>query len=185
MRHALLFVATLVVGLGASAPADAENRYGWTISASSTDPFQNTGTATNALTTLYLWFQCSTDDGMSAAEFAIEATGPAHVGTLAMNGFLNAGGTTNLLLAVGGCPEGPVVAANLLVIDLPGTLCFAPTPGTGNRGTVDCRDPVPELWSLDWIGYDSRGTTACRGGTLCDSPLDPQAWGQVKGRYRR
>lgn len=185
MKRFFLGVAAVVVGVGAFESAGAENRYGWTISNSQTDPFQNTGTATSALTTLYLWFQCSTDDGMSAAEFAIEASGPAHIGTLPMNGFLNAGGTSNLLLAVGGCPEGPVVAANLLVIDLPGTLCFATSPGTGNRGTVDCRDPVPELWSLDWIGYDSRGSAACRGGSLCDSPLDEQAWGQVKGRYKR
>ncbi|MGH2570851.1 MAG: hypothetical protein ACRDGR_06475 [bacterium] len=180
----LFLAATIAVSLAApTARAGADNRYGWTISNSSTNPLANTGTATSSVTSLYLWFYCSGSEGMAAAEFDIEASGISHLATTTMNGFLNAGGTSNLLLAVGGCPEGPVLAANLLVLDAPGTLCLVPSAANGVRGTVDCDELRPSLWNVDWIGYSSRGD-ACRVGVLCDSPLESQAWSQVKSRYR-
>jgi opacity protein-like surface antigen len=186
VKRFLILAAALVVVIGAAyAPAHAQqNRYGWTISNSQTDPLSNTGSATNVLTTLYLWFQCNDRDGMSAAEFDIAVSGMTHIATIPVNGFLNAGGTSDLLLAVGACPEGPVVAANLLVIDVPGSLCLAPSVANGNRGTVDCSDTRPELWNLDWVGYSNSGGLPCQGGALCDSPLEDRAWGTVKGRYK-
>ena len=55
---------------------------------------------------------------MAGAEFAIQTTGPdlTHVATTPMNGVLNAGTTDQLLLAVGGCPTGPFLAATLLMV---------------------------------------------------------------------
>jgi hypothetical protein len=180
----LILAAAIAAALGVPPARGADNRYGWTISNSMTDPLSNTGTATSGVTSLYLWFFCSSTEGMAAAEFDIEASGMSHLGTTTMNGFLNAGGTSNLLLAVGRCPEGPVVAATLLVLDAPGTLCLVPSAANGVRGTVDCDELRPSLWNVDWIGYSSRGDV-CRAGVLCDSPLEDQAWGAVKGRYRR
>lgn len=93
--------------------------------------------------------------------------------TTPVNGFLNAGGTTNLLLAVGGCPPGPVVAANLLTLSLPGSICLAPSAQNGVKGTVDC-SPNPQLWSIDWRGLE----------LLPPVSVEPTTWGSVKQRYR-
>ena len=107
--------------LAASAHADG-GPYGWTISTSNTDPYLNTSIGTGGLRTLYLWYSCSTampngPGGMASAVFRIESTGPNHLATTPQNGFLNAGSTDDLLLAVGSCPVGPVVAANLHLDD--------------------------------------------------------------------
>jgi hypothetical protein len=53
---------------------------------------------------------------MTAAEFELDGT----MTVLAfepLNGFLNAGTDTHLMLAVGGCPFGPLVAGRILVYD--------------------------------------------------------------------
>jgi len=152
MRARYLLFALL---LACAPPAAAgESPYEWTISASATDPFVNTAAATGGLATYYLWLACCEEaqvDGMTAAEFDLVASGPAHLATIPQNGFLNAGGTSNLLLAVGGCPCGPLLAADLLVLALPGTISFAPSAATGTKGTVDC-DPNPALHPIDWVG---------------------------------
>ena len=148
--------------------------YGWMISASASDPFVHKVAATGGLATYYLWFYCvGFTQGLSAAEFDVVASGPIHVATIPVNGFLNAGGVTNLLLAVGGCPSGPVVAANLLVIDNPGSLCLAPSAQNGVKGAVDCTT-VPQLWPIEWIGVEILPTTA----------VESESWGEVKQRYR-
>jgi len=182
VRRFLCLVAA--IGLLGAGTAAAQIRYGWTISNSTVDPLSNRGTPTSSVTTLYLWYACSDGDGMTAAEFGIESNGITHLATTPVNGFLNAGGTTNLLLAVGGCPERPMLAANLLVVDTGGTLCFIPSTDHGVRGTVNCDQIRPALYGFDWIGYSSRGDP-CRSGSLCQSDLEPQAWGTIKGRYKR
>jgi hypothetical protein len=150
------------------------SEYGWTISASSTDPFSNTSVATFGVATYYLWLQCSPfpQEGMTAAEFDLVASGPIHLATVVINGFLNAGGTSNLLLAVGGCPGGPVVAAHLLVLDLPGSFCIAPS-ANGIKGVVDC-EPKPSLWPMNWIGLAIQNPVS----------VDETTWGRIKERYR-
>jgi hypothetical protein len=88
----------------------------WTISSSDEDPFVNTGPL-SGFPSLYLWFYCADfpiPGGIAAAEFdlvgSIDVLAFTH-----LNGFLNAGGPRTLLLAVGGCPRGPVVAGSILV----------------------------------------------------------------------
>jgi hypothetical protein len=141
--------------------------YEWSISASNVDPFVNTET-TPGLHTVYLWLVCSDlpagyQDGISAALFAIVTSPPGvnlHVATMPVNGFLNAGSVTNLLLAVSGCPAGPVVAANLLIIvNAPGNMCLAPSQD-GTKGTVDCSQN-PQLWPIDWVGLSILGGSPC------------------------
>ncbi|MEZ5066618.1 MAG: hypothetical protein R3B81_17950 [bacterium] len=94
------------------------NQYGWSISASSTDPFVNSGTLPDIVSNLYLWLHCATFDGMSAAEFQVETDGSVFlpVAFTPQNGFLNAGTVTHILVAVGGCPSGPVVAGMWTVL---------------------------------------------------------------------
>src|SRR5512134_128990 len=100
-----------------------EAPYRWTISVSDTDPFVNCASVVGKTRTFYLWLECcnlpdALEDGMASAEFDIVTTGGLiHVATTPLNGFLNAGTTSSLLLAVGGCPCGPIVAASLVVVD--------------------------------------------------------------------
>jgi len=135
--------------------------YGWTVSASNTDPLENTGSIVGL--TAYLWFYCanppgSLEPGMSAAEFDLVTVGGIHLATITQNGFLNAGGTTNLLLAVGGCPAGPQVAANLLIsaVAPPVRVSIVPSAANGNKVTVDC-SVDPSAWPIGWIGFNDPG----------------------------
>jgi hypothetical protein len=175
----------VLAGLLVLAPPAQAKRYGWSISNSETDPFSNTGNPTYAVTKLYLWLQCCDTDGMSAAEFDIETSSISLLATTTQNGFLNAGGTSNVLLAVGGCPCGPMVAAELLVVDSGGTVCLVESAENSIRASVDC-ETLPELWPIDWIGYSSAGPDPCGSGRLCRSELlDDSSWSEIKGLYRR
>lgn len=131
-----------------------ESPYEWTISASVTDPYVNTTSPTGTLATFYLWLACCEESqvqGMAAAEFDLVSSGPTHMATTPQNGFLNAGNTSTLLLAVAGCPCGPIVAAELLVIAEPGTMSFAPSAFSGTKGTADC-EFSPTVHPIDWRG---------------------------------
>jgi hypothetical protein len=87
--------------------------YGWTISSSSTDPYQHTGVLED-FGILYLWFACSTVEGLAAAAF--DLVGSFEVLAFnPQNGFLNAGTATSPMLAVGGCPKGPLLAGEIIV----------------------------------------------------------------------
>jgi len=161
----------------------------WTISSSNIDPFANTGSIVGL--TAYLWFACanfpgSIPDGIAAAEFNILTSGFVHLATITQNGFLNAGGTSNLLLAVGGCPSGPVVAANLLVqrTQEAATICLAPSP-SGLKVVVDCR-PVPDIWSIFWTGFSTVGNPCSKGADDCGifTQLERMSWGKIKALYR-
>jgi hypothetical protein len=94
--------------------------FGWTISASDTDP-RKTVAAIGGQRTLYLWLVCvacgGAQHGLSAAVFDLEGSATV-VSFTPVNGFLNAGTDTEILMAVGACPVGPVVAAEI-VVDLP------------------------------------------------------------------
>ena len=91
--------------------------FGWSISRSATDPFENTASSGIGSGQLYLWYYCTSHPfGLATAEFDVGGTIAVHSFT-PMNGFLNAGDATHLLLAVGGCPWGPVVAGTFQVHD--------------------------------------------------------------------
>lgn len=159
----------------ASAAAATEHQYGWTISESSTDPLDNSGFFTPGLQTLYLWYYCSTVEGMTQAEFDLVPSGTLGadvLSTVAMNGFLNAGTATSLLLAVGGCPTGPVVAAAILVLwSAPTEICLAPSSSSGNNGTEDCQTN-PVLHPNSWVGYSNTGSPPCSSPeALCEPSL--------------
>jgi hypothetical protein len=91
--------------------------FGWTISYSASEPDANTSSWGIGATELYLWYVCTdTAEGLSSAEFDL-AGSMTVLSFTPMNGFLNAGDATHLLLSVGGCPPGPVVAGVIQVSD--------------------------------------------------------------------
>ena len=95
--------------------------YGWSISASSTDPNVNSGALPAPTASLYLWFRCDALGGFSAAEFDLETTGSdlVHLSTDMLNDVLNAGTFNQPLIAVGGCPEANFLVARLNMMVLP------------------------------------------------------------------
>ncbi len=166
-------VAALILASGASA---TEHQYGWTISASSTDPLVNSGPFVSGAVRYYLWYYCSTVEGMTAAEFDLETSSPDNriISLSVRNGFLNAGTPTSVLLAVGGCPTGPVIAAEIgVLVSEPGEICFAPYYSSGINGTRDCR-ATPAVHPNDWVGFSTLGSPPCSSPEpLCEPPLPP------------
>lgn len=183
MRTLLLFAA---VSLSLLTPAVlSAGQYGWSISASSTDPAVNQGTLQTGSVNLYLWYACADDGGMAAAEFRLDSLDPANVlvSFTTMNGFLNAGTFPDMLLAVGGCPTGPVVAGRLNVSSVvPGDYCVVPSELSARRLVVDC---TITGYPLQAKGYSSRGTMPLCYEPLCpDVSVEGSSWGRIKGIYR-
>lgn len=139
--------------------------YDFTISASATSPLVSDATPTGTARSLYLWMTCS-DLGISAFETGVSGSLPV-LGFEPMPYVLNAGGPTNLLLALGGCPSG--VNVNLLlgawtVWDTGGTMCLSPS-STGVVGAVDCHPIDPAFWpNPHVIGFASDGSEPCEVG---------------------
>ena len=183
-------VLALILTAAPSSFAADTYEYGWSISGSSVDPFANTGAFVPGLGTLYLWYQCNVKDGMSAAEFDIVSANAANVflSFSATNGFLNAGNGNALLIAVGACPSGPIVAGTILILkNAPGEYCIAPSASNGISVTVDC-DTNPTTHDNVVVGWSDAGAPGCGGridGLLCNPvSVDATSWGQVKGLYR-
>jgi hypothetical protein len=187
MKRFMTTVTVLAI-LAIASSAFGQVQYGWTVSSSAADPNVNTGVATFGVTNLYLWLQCAEGDGMSAAEFDMAVTGFNVLAFTPLSGFLNAGTFPALLLAVGGCPGGPLLAGNMIAIDLPGNIAFAPSAANNILGTVDCVTPVPNLWPMDWRGYDNTGAPAPESrpeAYLCEIvSVDDESWGSIKSLYR-
>lgn len=132
--------------------------YGWSISASPSNPYANhIEFPGGGSSTFYLWLVCAPDGaaGMFSAEFGLQIQGGALASFTPGSGFLNAGTAANLLLTAGSCPAGPVVVGEILVlVAAPGNLCLTTSDG-GMLGTEDCASPppVPDTWrGLDFGG---------------------------------
>ncbi|MCA9751265.1 MAG: hypothetical protein KC591_03675 [Gemmatimonadetes bacterium] len=94
--------------------------YGWSISSSSTNSSLFSGPLSSNIDYLYLWLTCTTTEGIAAMECGLESDNTVFV-PLAfepMNGALNAGTATHLILAVGGCPREPFLIGRILVLYL-------------------------------------------------------------------
>jgi len=87
----------------------------WTISASDTDPFVNSGPLPDPAT-LYLWFHCEgwSGWGFQLAEFAL-AGDVSVVALIPRPGFVSTGTVTEVLLSGTGCPSPPFVVAEVTV----------------------------------------------------------------------
>jgi hypothetical protein len=185
----LVVIPGLICTLLTGAVAE-DQQYGWTISQSYYDPFDNFWVPVGLPIYAYLWLVCSEPNGMSAAEFALvftEGSGTVYAFT-AMNGFMNAGTATELLIATE-CPVGPVVVGQIHVQFGSGAkLCIVPD-SNGINGTVDCA-PNPSLWPNRTVGLSAwSAPPECDDridGMLCYSPIavETTSWGKVKSLYR-
>jgi hypothetical protein len=140
---------------------------------------------------LYLWYTYNSPDGLSAADISVASDPPGSVSVLAftpMNGFLNAGSATNLLLAVGGCPNGPLLTGSWIVniVDAEFNLCLG-----GLNVSVNC-DVSPLPFLNDHLGYANNSVLECCGGFewfICGVTCGPvsvesESWGRIKSQYR-
>lgn len=187
-------VAALALPLNAHA-GGGTGYYEWFLSFNDTLD-QPTGPDPSGIVSIYLWFSQGCNPalegaGMSAAEFKAFANGPwAILAFNTANGFLNAGGPEDLLLAVGGCPTGPVVAGSFLVnASGAGGMRLGPSSLGGAR-TVDCATN-PTAW--DWPtfvrfrGCQSTGSaTAIQdwGNGCTVDAVEENSWGSIKSLYR-
>lgn len=193
-------MAVAIVSLSILVPArQAVSRaYGWTLSASGTNPHDNYAPFLPGVQVYSLWLACCLPEpgpgGMSSAEFSLRADDPANVilGFTPMNGFSNAGSESDLLLSAPDCPCGPVVAGELIVLSsTPGQYCFVPSPG-GVLGTFDCT-VEPTFWPIEQVGLSTDAQEPCHDGlatclqntSVEDPPRNrPSSWGRVKSLYR-
>ena len=183
MKRFMTIVSALSILVVASSAFAGQ--YGWTLSNSSTDPLSNNGAPTGGLATLFLWYVCDNDLGISAAEFDLD-TVPLAAPTVA-NGWINlATQPFQWLAIIGQCPSGPMVAASILYIDAAGiNVCIVPSADNGFNISVDC-DQNP--YAHDFIGYDSTGGGPCLQGDAPDlcftDSVASESWGDIKALYR-
>jgi hypothetical protein len=150
--------------------------FAWTISSSPVDPNQNTATPTFGLQVVYLWMCRSglgippCTGGLLSAQFGFIATvgGPTVLAVIPANGFLNSGSATCLQLSAAGCPTGPILAAQILILSQPGNICFTACneqdPSNPLQGGVGCDDPG--FFPMAWTGLDL-GAGPCSQGFTC------------------
>ncbi len=152
----------------------------FSLSGSATDPHANRAPATGGVRPLYLWLTCA-GNGLSAMEAGMTGTMPV-LGFEPLNGVLNAGTATDLLLAVPDCPRGDDVDLLLGVFHVAeppggGRLCLGSAGGSGTEefaivGAVDC-DLVRPFYSRapGVTGFASDGSAPCRKGRQTCSPV--------------
>jgi hypothetical protein len=110
------------------------------------DPEDDAGALAHDTAQIYLWYQAPAGEGMTSAEFSLDVPSDAlNLGFTAFDGFVNVGSDADLLLSVGGCPGGPVVAGRWTVQhqNLGGSYCLVDDP-SGHRMTMDC-SPTPQV----------------------------------------
>lgn len=99
--------------LGIERGDDLPLLYGYSISRSGSDPFVNSGPLEETAT-LYLWYVCTKENGLSLAQLSLNGT-LTIVSFTPRSGFLNVGTAADLVLVASGCPAGPIIAGEILV----------------------------------------------------------------------
>jgi hypothetical protein len=186
MKRILTIVSVLSLVMATSAMA---LDYGWSVSLSDTDASVDTGApdVAFATTNFYLWLACASNDGAAAAAMDIVVTGGGiQTGFTGENFIINAGSTSSLQLAIGGCPHGPVMVGTIAVLNTTGTgaaVCLE-----GQNQTVDCDQITPTVFDHAVHGASTDASLAPCGvdfQLLC-GPVStaPSSWGAIKGLYR-
>jgi len=197
-RWTTICAAVCMLAIPMMAGAQGTGFYDWSVSSSNSTPDANTGPdGTGGVNTVYLWLVmgCNTlpgFPGMASADIGLYPVGDWTILAFnVLNGFLNAGNSTKLLLAVGGCPTGPVVAGEILALGTAGGIRLGiGTVSPPTSGTVDCTAD-PQLWSWpEFVRYrgfktdGSAGTLQDHGNGCTANPVDESSWGSIKSHYR-
>jgi hypothetical protein len=169
---------------GGAGPCEGYH-YQWSLSFSAADPWALTAPADSGSVTVYLWYACNFEGGMSAAEFAVRTGGSLSVVDFTpMNGFLSYGTPSQLLLARPGCPWSPLVAGAFTMhsaTQAGGFACFAPSSPDDLNVTEDCSNPVPGQYPNGYRGISTDGSSPCSSAPM---PVEPTSWGSTKALYR-
>ncbi len=170
VRMRFAAIAVVLVPTVLHAPRVAAGGYGWTISASDTDPYVHTSSAPLLSQTLYLWLACDAAvEGAASAEFGISCT--ESLGSFSpLNGFTNSGSTEQPRLTIPACPTGgPRLAGSFPVNYLlfaGAAVCIVPSSNGLNATTTCLGRVIPN----EVIGFASDGSTPCNSGAaLCVS----------------
>jgi hypothetical protein len=163
--------------------------YGWSLSGSMTDPGVNTGPV-QPVSTVYLWLTCTGSfGGWAAMEADLEfPAGWQNFGFNPLNGVLNAGTASALLLAVGGCPTEPFLCGSWSLFDAAatgGSVCLVPSAANGYNVTVDCDPLNATTHDNAHVGYFAGTGTPCQvNNGDCTVSVEDASWGSIKGLYR-
>jgi hypothetical protein len=186
----------LALGLLLFAPlgsASAQVHFGWTLSASPTDPFVNAGPEA-ATIALYLWFYCSEDSsGLHSTDLAFNCSSVLRIvefeprpGVVIESSSPPCGVT----LSFTGCPRGSFVVADMVweTVFPSVEICIVPTP-QGPDQTFGCDAPTiggPHAW----IGYTTMAKPEpCMNLPTffdqCESAVSvtTSSWGRIKALY--
>ena len=200
MRKLFLVMLALAMTPVLATAGGGTGYYDWQWSFSDTDPSMNTSPAlAPGVTPVYLWYTgCNTADpqpGMAAAEMDANMSGDFSIiaAFSPQNGFLNAGGSNEkLLLIVGGCATGPVVAGNFQAfVEGAGEGTVGLRESTDNNWAVvvDCTDQDGWYWP-EFVRFQGCGTTGAalpiqdHGAGCTTVSVDSESWGGVKALYR-
>jgi len=187
-RIPTVLVVSAIVVLGAASAFAQVYDYGWSISGSSTDPNQHTGTpVSNAPVNVYLWLSCVNPAlGAAAMECQMQFTGfPfAAGGFTALNGALSTG-APDLLLAIP-CATTPTLLGLQAYFDTGagGTVCLGPSVANGLMITVDCDQVNPQERPMAVHGFSSTGSAPCVVASCSSDAVEATSWGAVKSLYR-
>jgi hypothetical protein len=143
--------------------------YGYTLSASVTDPFVHAAAPVAGIVNVYLWLACSPEGGVAAIEFSIDHDFPFLVGI--QGNQVNFGSLDHPRLSVRDCPTAAVPLATLQFLDptgAGGSVCLTPHAATGFNRTANCALPIPATFPNFVKGFSSDGSAVCVSpGGLC------------------
>lgn len=189
-----LALALPILFAAGTRPASAQDRYYvWLISDSPTDPLSNFGDPNDFTHILYLWFWCTTEDGLLLTE--ADLTYPPGYTVLdfsPMNGFVNVGSPTELLLGSFTCRTGPLVVGSWFAIGQgTGTFCLGPSAARGVIASTHCEQAPPYNYPIRLVGYEvGLPEPSCydeiAASLSCTSSVrtDKASWGRLKSLYR-
>jgi hypothetical protein len=105
-------------------PVAGTSEFGWTISASNTDPYVQTGRLETPLARLYVWYVCASGEQAYRAIFGVENTDPnlslLQIGMAQFSVWLLAPqpfGSTDVDAYSGNCSPAPLIVLQLLYIN--------------------------------------------------------------------
>ena len=159
----------------------------WSVSKSSSTPFENQGTPTGGTINLFLWLYTA-NAGAATAEVGFEGTiVPQQF--IPESGFQNSGTPLHLQLTMDLCLFLDPVLIGTLVCQEPmdgGELCLAHPEGS-RLDVIPCpEDDHPAV--VGWVGYSSSKGSLCKGGygysTCGVDAVEPSSWGGIKAGYR-